>query len=51
MFGIDLLSAIVGFVACAVVSVRWPGVGAAINDRAARAIEAYRKWRRSRGTR
>jgi hypothetical protein len=51
MFGIDLVSAALGFVACAVVSVKWPKAGQAIHDRAARAIEAYRKWRRNRGTR
>ena len=48
MFGIDLLSAAIGFAVCALVSVRWPGIGVAINGAAATAIVKIREWNAAR---
>ena len=48
MFGIDLLSAALGFVACALVSVRWPKIGLAIHESAKKAIAKIREWNAAR---
>lgn len=48
MFGIDLVSAVIGFAACALISVRWPGIGVAINGAAATAIVKIREWNAAR---
>lgn len=48
MFGIDLLSAAIGFGLCALVSVRWPKIGLAIHEGAATAIVKLREWNAAR---
>lgn len=48
MFGIDLISAAIGFAACALVSVRWPKIGQAIHDDAATALVRIRDWNERR---
>ena len=48
MFGFDVLSAAIGFGVCALVSVRWPKIGQAIHDQAAKAIKAIREWNAAR---